>query len=136
MLLTSERVAPGVRFAVDAYVNFARSQPWPVAIASSLTELFAPDLMAERLAAFERYYGWIEASGLEYFRNRLTQARLDSGEALELTVNYCGTPELQNAALKALRFKCDLLWSILDCIYLEVLGRGQQDERPLSSRVK
>src|SRR5437762_12006255 len=121
-LLRDRHLLPGVRFAVDAYVNFARSRPWPVAIASSLTELFAPDLMAERLAAFERYYGWIEASGLEYFRNRLTQARRDSGEALELTVKYCGTPELQNAALKALRVKCDLLWSMLDCMYLELLG--------------
>jgi len=81
-LLASEQVLPGVRFAVDAYVHFARTQPWPIAVASSLTELFAPDLMAQRIEAFERFYGWIEPGGLEYFRSRLTQARRDSGEAL------------------------------------------------------
>ena len=115
-MLSENHVLPGVRFAVDAYVNFARTQPWPVAVASSLTELFAPDLMAKRLAAFEKFYDWIEPSGLEYFRNRLTQARRDSGEALELTVRYCDTRPLQEAAVRALRFKCDLLWATLDAI--------------------
>src|SRR5437764_7649388 len=63
------------RSAVDAYVNFARTQPWPIAIASSLTELFAPDLMTARLAAFKKFYLWIDARGLDYFRRRVTQAR-------------------------------------------------------------
>src|SRR5262249_4814376 len=107
-MLSENHVLPGVRFAVDAYVNFARTQPWPVAVASSLTELFAPDLMAKRLAAFEKFYDWIDPSGLEYFRNRLTQAQRDSGEALQLTVRYCDTRQLQEAAVRALRFKCDL----------------------------
>src|SRR5436309_1440483 len=83
-----------VRFAVDAYVNFARNQPWPIAIASSLTELFAPDLMSARLTAFERFYSWIDARGLDYFRRRVTQARRDSDEALGITLEYCNTPEL------------------------------------------
>jgi len=126
LMLSSRQVAPGVRFAVDAYVNFARTQAWPVAIASSLTELFAPDLMAQRLEAFERYYRWIDARGLEYFRSRLTQARRDSGEALELTVKFCNTRQLQNAAVKALRFKCELLWSILDSIYLTTFAWSPQ----------
>ena len=117
-LLASERVLPGVRFAVDAYVHFARTQPWPIAVASSLTELFAPDLMAQRIEAFERFYGWIEPAGLEYFRSRLTQARRDSGEALELTLNYCGDRSMQDAAVRALQFKCDLLWAVLDAIHL------------------
>jgi pyrroloquinoline-quinone synthase len=108
---------PGVRFAVDAYVNFARSQPWPVAIASSLTELFAPDLMTARLAAFEKFYSWIDARGLDYFRRRVTQARRDSDEALAITLEYCNTPELQREAVRALEFKCDVLWSMLDAIY-------------------
>ncbi|HEY2798969.1 MAG TPA: pyrroloquinoline-quinone synthase PqqC [Chthoniobacterales bacterium] len=116
-LLEGREVQPGVRFAVDAYVNFARQEPWPVAIASSLTELFAPDLMATRLAAFEKYYTWIDASGLDYFRRRVTQARRDSNEALEITIEHCHTRELQEAALDALRFKCDVLWSILDAIH-------------------
>jgi len=129
-MLSSNQVAPGVRFAVDAYAHFARSQPWPVAIASSLTELFAPDLMAQRLAAFEKYYRWIEPRGLEYFRNRLTQARRDSGEALHLTIDYCRTIELQEAALNALQFKCDLLWAMLDSIYLTTFGWLQPGEAP------
>jgi Pyrroloquinoline quinone (Coenzyme PQQ) biosynthesis protein C len=65
---------PGVRFAVDAYVTFTRTRPWVEAVASSLTELFAPDLMADRLAAFERHYTWIDPRELAYFRSRLTQA--------------------------------------------------------------
>ena len=116
-LLTDNRVVPGVRFAVDAYVSFARTQPWPIAIASSLTELFAPDLMAKRLEAFERSYRWIEPRGLEYFRSRLTQARRDSGEALALTLAHCNTRESQEAAVRALQFKCDLLWAMLDSIH-------------------
>lgn len=107
---------PGVRFAVDAYVQFARSQPWPVAVASSLTELFAPDLMGERLAAFERHYTWVPSWGLDYFRARLTQARCDAEHALELTLTHCATAELQQAAVAALEFKCDVLWAILDAL--------------------
>ncbi len=116
-LLQDRHLLPGVRFAVDAYVNFARREPWPVAIASSLTELFAPDLMATRLAAFEKFYTWIDTSGLDYFRRRVTQARRDSTEALEITMRYCNTRELQEAAVRALQFKCDLLWAILDAIH-------------------
>src|SRR5215467_14436210 len=116
-LLDDRHLLPGVRFAVDAYVNFARNQPWPIAIASSLTELFAPDLMTARLEAFEKFYPWIDARGLDYFRRRLTQARRDSDEALAITLEYCNTPELQREAVRALEFKCDVLWSMLDAIH-------------------
>ncbi len=116
-LLESRNLLPGVRFGVDAYVNFARTRPWPIAIASSLTELFAPDLMSSRLAAFEKFYPWIDADGLDYFRRRVTQARRDSGEALEITLKYCDNPELQREAVRALEFKCDVLWAILDAIH-------------------
>jgi pyrroloquinoline-quinone synthase len=115
-LLDERHVAPGVRFAVDAYVNFARTQPWPIAVSSSLTELFAPDLMAARLAAFERHYTWVEPSGFDYFKRRLTQARRDSAEGLALTLEYCATREMQEAAVRAMAFKCDVLWAILDAI--------------------
>src|SRR5262249_42342015 len=115
-LLKDQHLLPGVRFAVDAYVNFARIQPWPIAIASSLTELFAPDLMAARLAAFEKFYSWIDGRGLDYFRRRVTQARHDSDEALEIAVEYCNTPALQRGAARALEFKCDVLWSMIDAI--------------------
>jgi pyrroloquinoline-quinone synthase len=116
-LMEDRHLLPGVRFAVDAYVNFARTQPWPVAIASSLTELFAPDLMTARLAAFEKFYSWIDTHGLAYFRRRTTQARRDSEEALAITLEYCSNPELQREAVRALEFKCDVLWSMLDSIH-------------------
>jgi pyrroloquinoline-quinone synthase len=116
-LLEDRHLQSGTRFAVDAYVNFGRTQPWPIAIASSLTELFAPDLMAVRLAAFEKFYSWIDSRGLDYFRQRTSQARRDSGEALAITLEYCNTPELQRDTMRALEFKCDVLWSMLDAIH-------------------
>jgi len=115
-VLDERNVLPGVRFAVDAYVNFARTKAWPIAVASSLTELFAPDLMANRLAAFEKHYRWVQPWGFDYFRRRVTQARVDSEEGLQLTLTYCRTRELQLEAVAALGFKCDVLWSMLDAI--------------------
>lgn len=112
----SRHLLPSVRFAVDAYVNFTRTRPWVEAVASSLTELFAPSLMAERLAAFERYYTWIDPQGLAYFRARITQAPLDSEHGLEIVRKHCVTVETQAAAIAALSFKCDVLWSMLDAI--------------------
>ena len=129
-LLDNRHLLPGVRFAVDAYVNFARSQPWPIAIASSLTELFAPDLMSSRLAAFEKSYRWIDPRGLEYFRRRVTQARRDSDETLAITLEYCNTPELQREAVRALEFKCDVLWSMLDAIYHAYFKEERSPVRP------
>jgi pyrroloquinoline-quinone synthase len=109
-------LVPGVRFAVDAYVNFTRTRPWVDAVASSLTELFAPDLMAQRLAAFERWYPWIDAEGLAYFRARLDQAPRDCEHALEIVTEHCLSAESQARAVDALSFKCDVLWSMLDAI--------------------
>jgi pyrroloquinoline-quinone synthase len=109
-------LVPGVRFAVDAYVTFARTRPWVEAVASSLTELFAPDLMAERLAAFQRYYPWIDRSGLAYFRARLEQAPRDSQHALEVVTEHCRSAEDQERAVAALSFKCEVLWSVMDAI--------------------
>jgi pyrroloquinoline-quinone synthase len=115
-MIEERDVRPAVRFAVDAYVNFARTQPWPIAIASSLTELFAPDLMANRLDAFQKHYTWIALDGLDYFRARLTQAREDSEFALGVTLEYCADRRMQEAAVHSLRFKCDVLWSMLDAM--------------------
>lgn len=129
-LLDNQHLLPGVRFAVDAYVNFARSRPWPIAIASSLTELFAPDLMTARLAAFEKFYSWINPRGLDYFRRRVTQARRDSDEALAITLEYCNTHELQREAVRALEFKCDVLWSMLDAIHHAYFKEGRSPVRP------
>jgi pyrroloquinoline-quinone synthase len=115
-ILHERHLVPGVRFAVDAYVTFARTRPWVEAVASSLTELFAPDLMAERLAAFERHYPWIDPDGLGYFRARLGQAPRDAGHALDVVTEYCRSADDRARAVTALSFKCDVLWSILDSI--------------------
>jgi pyrroloquinoline-quinone synthase len=115
--LESERgVLPPVRYAVDAYVNFARQRPWIEAVASSLTELFGPAAIRVRLAALERHYRWIDPEGLEYFRTRLVKAPRDADYALGLTVERCHTREQQQAAIAALRFKTEMLWAQLDAI--------------------
>src|SRR5262245_3511251 len=115
-VLDGQHVLPGVRFAVDANVTFARTRPWIEAVAATLTELFAPDLMKERIAAFERYYTWVDAAGLTYFRSRLNQAPRDAAYAIELVKQYCTTRAQQDRAVAALAFKCDVLWSVLDAI--------------------
>jgi pyrroloquinoline-quinone synthase len=127
-VLGGRHLLAGVRFAVDAYVEFARRQPWPVAVASSLTELFAPDLMAERLAAFAKHYPWVAPDGLAYFHARLTQAPRDADHALAVTLTHCTTPELRAAAVQALAFKCDVLWAMLDA--LETASGGPPGEGP------
>jgi pyrroloquinoline-quinone synthase len=115
--LQSERgVLPAVRYAVDAYVNFARQKPWIEAVASSLTELFGPAAIRVRLEALERHYRWIDPAGLEYFRTRLVKAPRDAQYALELTVQRCRTREQQEGAIAALRFKTEMLWAQLDAI--------------------
>jgi pyrroloquinoline-quinone synthase len=115
--LESERgVLPGVRYAVDAYVNFARQKPWIEAVASSLTELFGPAAIRVRLDALQRHYSWIDPAGLEYFRTRLVKAPRDAQYALEITVQRSRTREQQEAAVAALRFKTEMLWAQLDAI--------------------
>jgi pyrroloquinoline-quinone synthase len=115
-LESERRVLPGVRYAVDAYVNFARRKPWIEAVASSLTELFGPAAIRVRLDALERHYPWIDPAGLEYFRARLVLAPRDAEYALELTVERCRTREQQRDAVAALRFKTEILWAQLDAI--------------------
>jgi pyrroloquinoline-quinone synthase len=114
--LDGRHVVPGVRFAVEAYLNLARSSAWPVAVASSLTELFAPELMARRAAAFRRHYTWVPAWGLEYFEARQAQARSDADHGLSLALRYCDSPALQRQAVAALVLKCDILWALLDAV--------------------
>jgi len=117
-LLAQSRLLPGVRYAVDAYVNFCRTQPWIIAMASSLTELFAPALMSKRIAAFEQHYPWVKEEGLSYFRGRLTQAPRDTDFTVRLVVERCRNREMQEQAVAALKFKCELLWAMLDAMHL------------------
>ena len=118
-MLRFSHLLPGVRFAVDAYVNFARNKPWIEAVASSLTELFAPSLMEKRIISFEKHYIWVKKEGLHYFLDRTTLAKIDSNFALQLVTERCRTLEQQKQAVDALKFKCDLLWVMLDTIYFE-----------------
>ena len=115
-LLEQRRLLPGVRFAVDAYVNFCRARPWLEAVAASLTELFAPLIMKERLAAMLGHYAWVEPGGLQYFKNRLQQAPRDAEYALGLVTERLRSPGDQDRAVAALEFKCDVLWSLLDAV--------------------
>jgi pyrroloquinoline-quinone synthase len=110
-------VLPGVRFAAEAYVTFCKTKPWIDAVASSLTELFAPDLMRRRIAAFPQHYPWVRADALEYFRSRLVQAPRDSTQGLSLVQEYCTTVETQRRAFEALAFKLEMLWVMIDTIH-------------------
>jgi len=116
-LETERFLLPGVRFAVEAYVNFVASRPWIEGVAASLTELFAPPLMTERLAAFEKHYTWIDSRALDYFRCRPSLATRDSEHGLELVLAHCSSRAEQERAVDALRFKCDLLCAQLDSLY-------------------
>jgi pyrroloquinoline-quinone synthase len=115
-LLAQQRLLPGVRFAVDAYVNFCRVKPWLEAAASSLTEMFAPLIVKERLAAMLSHYKWVDVEGLQYFRNRLTQAPRDAEYALNLVTERLRSADDQARAIAALEFKCDVLWCLLDAV--------------------
>ncbi|MFC3110760.1 pyrroloquinoline-quinone synthase PqqC [Undibacterium arcticum] len=115
-LWSLQHVVPGVRFAVDAYVNFARQAPWQEAVCSSLTEMFAPKIHKERLANWPKHYGWIEADGLQYFRSRISLAERDVEHGLQVTLDHFTTSAQQQRALEILQFKLDVLWSMLDAI--------------------
>jgi pyrroloquinoline-quinone synthase len=110
-------VLPGVRFAAEAYVTFCKTKPWIDAVASSLTELFAPDLMRKRIAAFPEHYPWIGTEALEYFRSRLVQAPRDSQQGLRLVQAYCTTVDTQRRAFESLAFKLEMLWVMIDTIH-------------------
>ena len=109
-------VLPGVRFAVDAYVNFARRAPWQEAVCSSLTEMFAPQIHLDRLAGWPSHYPWIEPQGLHYFRSRVPLAQRDVEHGLEVTLSHFRTADEQQRAVGILQFKLDILWSILDAV--------------------
>ena len=89
MLADERHLAAGVRFATDAYVTFARTRPWVEAVAASLTELFAPDLMRDRVTAMRQHYPWIDPAGYAYFESRTTTAANDADVTLDLVLLYC-----------------------------------------------
>jgi pyrroloquinoline-quinone synthase len=111
-------VLPGVRFAVDAYVNFARRAPWTEGVCASLTELFAPEIHKQRLANWPEHYPWIDAAGLTYFQTRVSRARRDVEFALAVTLERFTTRAAQERALSILQFKLDILWQMNDAMAL------------------
>jgi len=115
-LWSQRHVVPGVRFAVDAYVNFARQAPWQEAVCSSLTEMFAPKIHKDRLATWPTHYPWIDPDGLQYFRSRISLAERDVEHGLEVTLAHFTTRAQQHRALDILQFKLDILWAMLDAI--------------------
>ena len=115
-LWSQRHVVPGVRFAVDAYVNFARQAPWQEAVCASLTEMFAPKIHKDRLATWPTHYPWVDLQGLQYFRSRIPLAERDVEHGLEVTLAHFSTRAQQERALEILQFKLDILWSMLDAI--------------------
>lgn len=118
-----KHVLPGVRFAIDAYTNFARRATWQEAASSSLTELFAPKIHQKRLDKWPELYPWIDATGYSYFRKRLTEARRDVQHGLDITLEYYKTREEQERALNILQFKLDILWTMLDCMWMAYIEK-------------
>ena len=121
--LSYEHVLPGVKFAIDAYLNFARNATWEEAASSSLTELFAPKIHQKRLDNWPDIYPWINEKGYLYFRKRLTEARRDVQHGLNITLDYYKTREAQEHALNVLQFKLDILWTMLDCMWMAYIEK-------------
>jgi pyrroloquinoline-quinone synthase len=110
------RILPGVRRACDAYVELVESSDLLVAVASSLTELFAGDIMGTRIAAFEKHYPWVDPEGLAYFRSRTTKAPRDAAFGLRFVLEQARAREDQERCVAALERKCEILWSLLDAV--------------------
>ena len=122
-LWSHKYLLPGVKFAIDAYINFAKQQPWEVAASSSLTELFAPKIHQKRLDKWPEYYPWIDEKGYNYFRKRLKEARRDVQHGLDITLDYYKTREEQERMLTVLQFKLDVLWTMLDCMWMAYIEK-------------
>lgn len=128
-IISEQHILPGVRFAVDAYVSFARRASWQEAACSSLTELFAPTIHQKRLQAWPEHYPWIDSNGYKYFRSRLSEARRDVEHGLAITLDYFATYEQQQQAMNILQLKLNILWSMLDAMQLAY----RYDEPPFHS---
>ncbi|ESR25811.1 Coenzyme PQQ synthesis protein C [Lutibaculum baratangense AMV1] len=117
-------VLPATRFAVDAYVRFCAERPMLEAIASSLTELFSPTAIGERVKGLLSSYDFVSPETLSYFEPRLTQAPRDADFALDYVKEHAKTPEDQRAVQEALVFKCHVLWSMLDALHFAYVEPG------------
>lgn len=118
-------VLPATRFAVDAYVRFVRDMPLLDAVASSLTEMFAPKIHAERIEGLLQHYDFASESALSYFRKRLDEAPKDVRFGLNYVLDNADTAERQDAAAAALSFKTDVLWAQLDALWSAYVEPGR-----------
>ena len=116
-VVSTRLILPGTRFAVDAYVRFVRERTLLEAVASSLTELFSPTIISERVAGMLKSYDFVTRETLAYFDKRPPQANRDFAFALDYVRRNALTPETQRAVLDALIFKCSVLWTMLDVLY-------------------
>ncbi len=123
-VISTAGLLPGTRFAVDAYVNFVRDRSLLEAVASCLTEMFSPEIIAERVSGMLQNYDFISRDTLAYFTPRLTQAPTDVAFALSYVKQHADTPEKQAQVLDTLRFKCDVLWAQLDALYFSYVEPG------------
>jgi coenzyme PQQ biosynthesis protein PqqD len=114
-------VLPGVRTACDDYVRFVESNDLLASVASSLTEMFAGDIMRRRIAAFEKHYPWVLTEGLRYFENRTRQAPRDAAFGLRFVLEHANSADDQVRCVAALERKCEILWRLLDAV--EAAGR-------------
>lgn len=116
--VASRRLAlPATRFAVGAYLALVEKRSVLEAIASSLTELFSPKVIGERVPAILKKYDYVTEDTLAYFTPRLTQAPRDAEFALAYVLEHARTVEQQQAAVDALIAKCDILWAMLDALH-------------------
>lgn len=123
-VVSTRLILPAARFAVEAYVHFVRERSLLEAIASSLTELFSPQIIGERVSGMLAHYEYVTPETLAYFSKRPPQAQRDSDYALAYCKQHARTPEQQQAVLGALAFKCDVLWSQLDALYFAYVAPG------------
>lgn len=124
LVVSTAAILPGTRFAVDAYVGFCRERPTLEAVASSLTEMFVPDILAERIPAMLAAYPFVSAQTLGYFDDRKVLAPRDAAFALAYVKRHADTPEKQRAVVAALEFKCAVLWAMLDALYFAYVEPG------------
>ncbi|MFZ0559050.1 MAG: pyrroloquinoline-quinone synthase PqqC [Methylovirgula sp.] len=116
-VISTEGILPATRFAVDAYVEFCRTRSPLEAVASSLTELFSPDIISERMSGMLAHYDFVSKDTLAYFSQRPPQAKRDSEWALEFVKTHAKTRDEQEQAIEALKFKCSVLWAMLDALW-------------------
>jgi len=124
MVQSTRAALPATRFAVEAYVRFVREMPLVEAVASSLTELFAPKIHRERISGMLEHYDFIDDTVMQYFRRRLDQAPRDADFALDYVKRNATTVEAQQGAIAAVRFKTDVLWAQLDALHHAYVSPG------------